>query len=426
MARSSEKLILATVRRVATALVPELPSIGDGTLSHILAAMPEIPQGGMIDLARASCHANSKAILHALINSVPFEQMAPPDEVVQSTRAMVQHNFSYDTIMRAYRVGLIYWCKRWSEAVERYCRDKSIAVSVVSYGTVFLMGWLDLITQRLASEYTDEAERVAREGSLAWAAYVRRILTEDDVNIRDAGLRLGYNLAGHHVALVVQRQQGGDPTPLDSTAHEIAATLSRAKPLIVRTDIDTVWCWIPAQVTSEARPTQAAVIVGQGRPAVGLTGFRRSHREACDALRVARLAGYPAGTVTHFGHVELAALCGSDPANCRAFMADQLGSLADETVEARRLRATLTGFFDANSNFRAAGSRLGLHHNTVRYRLNRAETLLGRPLEENRLHLELALYLADRLAAPQRRVERSVDVAGSRGRGRKKTVVRQQ
>ena len=54
MARPSEKLILATVRRVAKALLPELPSIGDGTLSHILAALPEVPQAAMIDLARAT------------------------------------------------------------------------------------------------------------------------------------------------------------------------------------------------------------------------------------------------------------------------------------------------------------------------------------------------------------------------------------
>ncbi|MHC2250922.1 hypothetical protein ACVILK_000614 [Bradyrhizobium embrapense] len=401
MARPSEKLILATVRRVATALLPELPSIGDGTLSHILAAMPEVPRGAMIDLARASCHANSKAVLHALIDAVPFEQMTPPAEVVQSTRAMVRHNFGYDAIMRAYRVGLMYWCKRWSDAVERHCRDTTIAVAVVSFGTTFLIGWLDLITHRLGAEYRDEAERVAREGSLAWAAYVQRLLIEDDVSMRDASLRLGYNLAGHHVALVLQRHQTGDQTPLDSVAQEIAATLSRAKPLLVRTDIDTVWCWVSANVSRAPPPTQAAVLVGQGRPAVGLVGFRRSHREARDALRVARSASYPAGSVAHFEHVELAALCGNDPAYCRAFIADKLGPLADETVEARRLRATLKGFFDANSNLRAAGACLGLHHNTIRYRLDRVETLLGRQLEKDRLHLELALHLVDRLTAPQ-------------------------
>src|ERR1700741_2591869 len=134
MLYSSERSFLTAVRRVARALLPDLPSIGDGTLSHILAAMPEIPQGGMLELARASCHANSRALLEGLINSVPFEQVTPSAEVLQSRRAMDQHNFSHDAIMRAYRVGLIYWCPRWAEAVERHCTDMSLAVPVVSYG----------------------------------------------------------------------------------------------------------------------------------------------------------------------------------------------------------------------------------------------------------------------------------------------------
>jgi PucR C-terminal helix-turn-helix domain/GGDEF-like domain len=400
MLHSSERSVLTAVRRVARALLPDLPSIGDGTLSHILAAMPEIPQGGMIELARASCHANSKALLEGLINSVPFERVTPSAEVLQSTRAMVQHNFSHDAIMRAYRVGLIYWCARWAEAVERHCTDMSLAVPVASYGTTFLIGWLDLIMDRLSAEYKDEAERIAREGSMAWAAYVRRALTEDDIDMRDASLRLGYNLGGDHVALVLNRHHSGDQTPLDSTARQMAGGLTRAKPLVVRIDVDTVWCWIPTKNAREVLAPQADVLVGQGRPSTGLLGFRRSHQEACDALRVARLGSYAAGTVTHFGHVELVVLCANDPAYCRAFIAEKLGRLAAETNEARRLRATLKGFFDANSNLRAAGISLGIHHNTVRYRLERAEALLGRPVREHRLHLEIAIQLLDRLTLP--------------------------
>jgi hypothetical protein len=400
MAHGSEGLILAAVRRVATALLPDLPSIGDGTLSYIVAGMPELPRSGMLELARVSCHANSKALLEALISAVPFDQMAPPAEVVQSTRAMVQHNFSQAAITRAYRLGLVYWCTRWAEAVERYCTDTSLTVSVANYGTTFLLGWSDLITDRLSAEYQDEAERVAREGSIAWAAYVRRALTEDDLDMRAASLRLGYDLGGHHVAFVLSRHQSEHDTPLDATARELAGGLTRATPLVVRIDVDTMWCWIPTQIASELAAPQAAVLVGQGRPASGLAGFRRSHREACDALRVARLGGYAAGTVTHFDRVELVALCANDPAYCRAFTADKLGALAADTNEARRLRTTLKAYFDADSNFRATGIRLGIHHNTVRYRLERAETLLGHPVGKNRLHLELALHLVERLAAP--------------------------
>jgi DNA-binding PucR family transcriptional regulator len=37
--------------------------------------------------------------------------------------------------------------------------------------------------------------------------------------------------------------------------------------------------------------------------------------------------------------------------------------------------------------------RLGIHQNTVNYRVKRAEELLGRPLEDRRIELEIALRL---------------------------------
>jgi PucR-like helix-turn-helix protein len=42
-------------------------------------------------------------------------------------------------------------------------------------------------------------------------------------------------------------------------------------------------------------------------------------------------------------------------------------------------------------------AEMGLHHNSVRYRLDRATDLLGRSPDQDRLQLELALHLASRL-----------------------------
>jgi hypothetical protein len=363
--------------------------------------MPELSQPGAFELARTACHVNSKALLDALAGGIPLEEMALSAEVVLATRAMVQHGVNHDSVMRGYRVGTTYWCNRWADAVEQHCADASVAVPVASYGTTFLLNWLDIVTARLSVEFRDEAERQAREGSLAWAAYVRSALVDDDLDVHAASLRLGYDIGGRHVAFVLSRQQSGDHTPLESTAFELASAMSKTKPLVVRVDVDTTWCWVPTQVARDIPNPRAAVLVGQGRPGSGLSGFRRSHREACDALRVARLAGCPAGHVTRFDHVELAALCSNDPVYCRAFIAERLGSLAAQTEEVQRLRATLRAYFDANCNFRATAVRLGLHHNTVRYRLDRAEALLGRPPSEERLQLELALHLALRLGPDQ-------------------------
>jgi DNA-binding PucR family transcriptional regulator len=101
--------------------------------------------------------------------------------------------------------------------------------------------------------------------------------------------------------------------------------------------------------------------------------------------------------MTSYERVAVAALCSNDAAWARRFVLGQLGPLAAEDDEAQRFRATLAAFFAAGSGYRAAAKRLGLHHNTVRHRLAQAETILGRPLEHDRLALEVAVHLAAQL-----------------------------
>ncbi|MCD5422498.1 helix-turn-helix domain-containing protein [Rhodococcus pyridinivorans] len=385
---------------MATELVPEATAIADGLTAYVAAAMPELKQRDALDLVWASCDANTRALLHALSHGHTLAEMGPSDEVIGSTRAMVQQGLSHDAVTRGYRVGLSYWCERWAQAVERRNLEMSLAVRVAREGTTFLLGWLDLITERISAEYRDEAERLAREGSLARAAYVRGILGDDEFDVSTTDMRLGYDLTGDHRALVLARHPDAtDSPPLDSTARALAGALTSTGPLVVRVDVDTIWCWISTRDSRPVPAAQAPVLAGLGRPSTGLDGFRRSHRQACEALRVARLAGSGAGTVVDFGQVEVTALCSSDPAQCRTFVADALGRLAADTDDARRLRETLHVFFECNSNFRAAAARLNVHHNTVRYRLDQAEALLGHPPGEDRLRLELALHLSAHLGS---------------------------
>jgi hypothetical protein len=392
--------------------------------AYIESAMPEIVERGADELVRASCHANSHALVDALLRDVSLDAMAPSTEVIQTTRAVVRHGFSISDVVRGYQLGTTYWSMCWSEAVETHCTDTALAIPTMSHGTTFLLGWLERIVERLTAEYRDEAERLAREGSFARAADVRRALSEADLDVHAMSRRLAYDLGGRHVAFVLRRHESNDDVPLEAAGRELASALTTGRPLVVRVDVDTAWCWAPTNDSRELPAPGAAALVGQGRPALGLDGFRSSHREALEALRVARQAGRAATTVTRYEDVELAALCSGEPSACRAFVAAELGPLAAETTDARRLRTTLEAFFDANSNFRAAAARLGIHHNTVRYRLEQAEAALGRSTAQRRLHLELALHLAARLGAgevrgspkrhPPPAAQRAGDVAGTR------------
>jgi DNA-binding PucR family transcriptional regulator len=71
-----------------------------------------------------------------------------------------------------------------------------------------------------------------------------------------------------------------------------------------------------------------------------------------------------------------------------------------------RLRATVRAYCEENASPVRTARRLGVHQNTIVYRVNRAEELLGRPIADRRLELEVALRLADavdalRAAAPE-------------------------
>ncbi|MPY80585.1 MAG: hypothetical protein GEV04_19480 [Actinophytocola sp.] len=58
------------------------------------------------------------------------------------------------------------------------------------------------------------------------------------------------------------------------------------------------------------------------------------------------------------------------------------------------MRATALAYLEAGGA-RAAASALGVHKNTVLYRLRQVEDLLGHPIDKDPLRLHLALLLAD-------------------------------
>jgi hypothetical protein len=102
----------------------------------------------------------------------------------------------------------------------------------------------------------------------------------------------------------------------------------------------------------------------------------------------------------------------------RAWVIETLGSLADDDHNSR-LRDTLHVFLQENGSFKATAERLSLHKNTVQYRVRKAEEGLGYPIDENRLHVELALLASHWLGAT---VPRHVGCPGHDGSDRRFTT----
>ena len=142
-----------------------------------------------------------------------------------------------------------------------------------------------------------------------------------------------------------------------------------------------------------ARAALSEIHVALGSPASGLDGFRRSHQEALDARRVARLAGRRTGSVVTYAASAVAALTSTDLERARQFVTTELGSVAGDDDEARRLAGTLLVYLEEGLSPRRTARRLGVHENTVVNRIRTIEERLGHPVKPRVTELLVALRL---------------------------------
>ena len=180
----------------------------------------------------------------------------------------------------------------------------------------------------------------------------------------------------------------GSETALTHPTGPLALTawLSRRDPF------DAAALGTDAILRSSKRP--AAVRVAMGEPAWGLAGFRRSHLQAEQARRVAELAGSRSQAVTRYRDVALAALASADPGQATEFVLRVLGPLAaDDDETTYRVAMTLAAYLQENRSPARAARRLTVHPNTVTYRVNQAESILGRSVDSDAAEVTVALAL---------------------------------
>jgi DNA-binding PucR family transcriptional regulator len=187
---------------------------------------------------------------------------------------------------------------------------------------------------------------------------------------------------------------------LDALAESLSETAAGARPLIAAMGASLSFAWLPAtdpqlldRLETLRPPSDVGLALGTVRD--GIEGFRASHAEALEARRVVALRDRSLGWTTSYRRVEVAALCSRDPDRAADLVRRELGPLAADDDATRRLRATLRAYTASGANFRAAARQLGLHHNTVIYRVRRAQELLGGGADIHRLEFQLALGLAD-------------------------------
>ena len=204
---------------------------------------------------------------------------------------------------------------------------------------------------------------------------------------RRSACRLGYELDRYHVGFVVWSEDGGRAPgrrrrPLrarwSSVAAAVAESLGAARaadrrrgstPRLLGGAAERPRPGAPAAPTRR-RPAASRSPPGRPRTASRASSSATARRcwpagsPSCAATAPARVA-YP--------DVSLEALLADDLDAARRFAERELGPLAADDDATVRLASTLAIFLEEGASFVRAARRLGVHANTVAYRVRRAE-----------------------------------------------------
>jgi purine catabolism regulator len=241
-----------------------------------------------------------------------------------------------------------------------------------------------------------------------------------EISLIQQATLLGHDLDALHVAMVARLDRGsGQITRQDrydaATIFEEALDQT-SEPVLWRfrnNHAEVIWpvdtVDEAAQVAEEAfreidrraRSTAGvSVSMGVGRVKAGPAGIRESHQEARQALTIGRRLQGP-GKLTHFEGLGIYRLlfAARDLPELRSFHEEALGALITyDRQHSAELVKTLGAFFAGRCGPKEAAAILGVHRNTVLYRLERIRDLTGLDLDDAEIRLRLHLAYCSHVA----------------------------
>lgn len=355
----------------------------------------------------ASTHAQLRLMIGAVASG--STDITPPPESIALALTVARRGLDLGVLLKFYGVGRMAALRFVNEAIEDLDVEPDVKRALLVHVWGLAMNWLETMTERLVAAYAGEREELTRGALARRVETVRALIDGTSINVDEAARILDHPLRRHHTAFVVWTTQADPPSDILGTltacARNIAGAVGETRVLSMPSGARELWAWIahsedPAtsgwteEQLSEHLPAGHGLHVAIGTSGHGVAGFARSHREALAARRIASCAPTPA-PVTLYDSVQVACLMTDDRDTLRALVRRELRGLAAPGAVPARLRETLRTYYADNCRPGVTAERLGLHKNTVRYRLDQAAELLGHGLDERRLPVELALVGID-------------------------------
>ena len=404
------------LRPIAAELRDSGAQLAERALDRMRAELPELfPDAQTIQDQLASTEASLRQLAGIIDVGGDPRAVDLPASTVAIGRLQVRRQVPLADLMRVYRLA--------QELIWQWLFDRIIAsgldaaqqATALQLATGWLFGYIDGALVRAEQVYEQEREVWLRSAAAARAEAIDDIVAERERDAQRASKRLRYEVNRHHfgvMAWVDAISEEGDAQPLLGEAISRTARAMKAETSMVQPVGSLVAAgWLsrhgpfgaaPPAITETAGktpPLPPGVGVAVGEPGHGLSGFRSTHIEASHARRVATLMGARAQRFTRYRDVAVAALASVDHEQAQAFVTRVLGPLGADDEACYRVAMTLSVYLQENRSPARAAQRLTVHPNTVTYRVNQAETILGRSIDTDTVDLAVALALLPMMPA---------------------------
>ncbi|MEA2171154.1 MAG: hypothetical protein QOF76_4454 [Solirubrobacteraceae bacterium] len=333
------------------------------------------------------------------VAALDSDSEALPVEASDLLQSTIQHGIPLISLLEAYRSAQGLAADWWQGELERRAPAK-VAAAASRTLQRRLLAYIDAAASQIRASYESERRTLENSTDARRAHLIRKLLNGEPLDPDAAARTLNHPLSVTHVGVVLWRaddDRGGDA--FDRTLDALAAAAGPVRILRMPAARHRMYAWLSSSGPLDLDGLAIVRTIGGARAAIsgperGVEGFVQVHADAIRAAGVARDGGRdPGDRVASYERLELVALLSRDPVDRDRFVRRVLGPLADDTPDAARKRETLRAYLGAGSSPSRAAARLGVHRNTVTYRLEQVADLLVAHDDPRRLELELALHL---------------------------------
>lgn len=286
--------------------------------------------------------------------------------IEEGARRRARQGFDHHALLRAWRIAVnVMWSELVADPAARQARVREALPGLASLA----MTLSDQLAVAVTRAYLEESARLARESERRRSVLLELILSHPE-ELRDA---CPAEISSPHLAVAVETDDLS-LDELDRIGNELERKLHSTLWTVRRRSVVAI---VPSRGAGaraelirqlESVASRAGVRrIGIGAEASAPADARQSYLEAIDAMAIGSRIGRPGDRIHDFLDHASYALMLADPARARRVVARTLAPLAG--LPAPWVLPTLEAYICRQGRLKEAAALLGVHANTVKYRL---------------------------------------------------------